>query len=95
MLTTADNQVYTGEFNQDLREGTGTLTVLGTNYKFESEFKEDKPVFTANKILFVVPKKVEEEEVKDTKGKAGAKGKKGAAEEEPVDENVNRLTYEF
>jgi len=42
----------------------------------------------------VPPKKSEEEEVKDPKAKAGAKGKKGQ-EEEQVDDGTNRITYEF
>lgn len=93
-LINLERQVYEGDFKNELKEGQGVISVQGSNYHFESEFKEDKPVFEANKILFMPPKKQEEEEVKDPKAKGGAKGKKGQ-EEEQVDDGRNKIQYEY
>jgi len=53
VLTNMDRLVYEGAFDNEKKEGLGVITVLGSKYRFESEFKDNKPVFEANQILFL------------------------------------------
>jgi hypothetical protein len=71
------------------------LTVQGSTYRLEGEFKDNKPVTEANQILYIPAKKAEDtEEVKGKKAPP-AKGKKGAQEEEFPEDGKNRIMYEY
>jgi len=89
--------VHEGFFENGKKEGPGRFYVQGGTYSLVSNFKDNKPEFEANQILFKLLKKEEEEEVKvdpKSKGKPDPKAKKPAVEEEKEEEGKNKISYE-
>eukprot|EP00347_Sterkiella_histriomuscorum_P017342 403349752 len=99
-LTQLDKTVYEGYFENNKREGMGRFYVMGSTYTLVSNYKDNKPEFEANQILFKLIKKEEEEEQKidpKAKGKPDPKAqlkKGGQAEEDKEEEGKNKIVYE-
>ena len=108
-LTSLDKTVYEGHFVDGKKEGAGRFFVQGGTYSLVSNFKDNKPEFEANQMLYKPLKKEEEEEVKvDPKAKGGKPDPKNAkkpvrpiknvdgcqVEEEKEEEGKIKISYE-
>lgn len=73
-LTSLDKTVYEGYFENGRKEGPGRFFVQGGTYTLVSNYKDGKPEFEANQILYKPIKREEEEDAK-ADPKAAQKGK--------------------